>query len=76
MTRFWNPVDSVVTVDVGVAFGVSAKLHLESVLWSRDFPRVAIMQPFVCDFDLPSIFNDLIENAEFVSDTVSDGRNV
>ena len=41
-------------------------------LRARDFPRVAVLQPFVGDLALPAVADGLIENAELVADAVAD----
>src|SRR4029077_12623797 len=70
-----NPAHPIAALIVAVSFCVTAKVHLNDRFWTREFPGVAQAQPFVCTFNLPTITNLLIEDAEFVPDAVADCRN-
>ena len=54
--------------------GASSKTHVVDNLGAADLPWIAEAQPFIGRLDLPTIFNSLVEDAEFVPDTITDGR--
>ena len=55
---------------------MSPELHAISDLRAWDLPWIAVAQPLVCDFLLPAVADDLVEDAELIADTVADGRNL
>jgi hypothetical protein len=57
---------------VAIGFDVPAELHIESKVRPRDLPWISETQPWIGDFALPSIANFLIEDAELVSDAITD----
>src|SRR4029077_20508033 len=72
--RLRNPLHAKATAFTG-RFGLTAKFHAVGNVRARNFPRVSGAQPFVGDFALPAVTNDLIENSKLVADAVADGRN-
>src|SRR5258708_25641826 len=44
--------------------------------WPTDLPRIAEAEPFVRNLRLPSILDRLIEDPEFISDTVADSGDL
>ncbi|MFM1942433.1 MAG: hypothetical protein RI897_1415 [Verrucomicrobiota bacterium] len=69
------PADAVGSVFV-VALGMAAEFDVKDDFGSGNFPRVAEAEPFIGDFDLPSIADGLIEDPEFVTDAVADGGDL
>src|SRR5260370_15799291 len=78
----WRPLNGVLgypahmmsSLAVMVGFGVSAKLHVEPNLRTRGFPAVAETQPLLGYLKLPAVAYFLIEDAEFIADTIADRR--
>ena len=68
--RLRNPAHAEAALLVRPCLGAPAKLHLIRDLRARDFPRVAVPQPFVGHLTLPAVADDLIENAELVANAV------
>jgi len=56
---------------INEGFGVAAIFYLDGPVGAGNFPRVAVAQPFVGDFDLPTVADLLVEDAEFVADAVA-----
>ena len=54
---------------------MTAELYLYDCFRPEKFPGITTAQPLIGDFDLPTIFDLLVEDAEFVADAVSDRRN-
>ncbi len=54
---------------------MTAELYLYDCFRPREFPGITTTQPFIGDFDLPTIFDLLVKDAEFVADAVADSRN-
>ena len=71
----WNPAHARVALLVSECFRASAKFYRILDLGARDFPRVAVAQPFVRDLALPAVADDLIENPKLVADAVADRRH-
>src|SRR5438046_1796010 len=59
-----DPSRAIPAAGVAIWFDVPAELHIESKVRPRDFPWISETQPWVGDFDLPSIVNFLIEDPE------------
>jgi hypothetical protein len=56
--------------------GVSAKFHLVVNFRANNFPGIAISQPFVGPFNLPTILDRLLKDPEFVPNAVTDRRDL
>jgi len=69
-----NPSHALASFGVGPLLGSAAERHIERQLGSHNLPGVAVAEPFVGDFHLPAVADDLIEYAELVADAVSDSR--
>src|SRR5204863_2543579 len=72
----WNPADAKAALLISVSLGVPAEFHFISSLRPRDFPWIAGAEPFISNFLLPAVPNDLIKNAELVANAVADGRHL
>jgi len=66
-----HPANMVETLLVVILLGVPAKLHLHLAVGGRDLPWIAQLKPFIGAFDLPAIFDDLLEHAELVANTIA-----
>src|SRR5262249_14916440 len=64
----------VTSLCIGISLCVTAQFYLDDSLRLPYLPGISPVQPFVGNLDLPSIAEHLIEYAEFISDTKSDGR--
>src|SRR5258707_4162918 len=71
-----NPAHPVAALFVGVSFGMTTEIYLDSCLWTRNLPRISKSQASVRDLHLPAILNLLAKDAEFVADTVADSGNL
>ena len=56
--------------------GVAAPVDPIAQIGRGDLPRVPVDQPVVGLFDLPTVVDLLVENAEFVADAVPDRRTL
>ena len=74
--RLGNPADAEAPLLIRDGLRPPAKAHLVGDLRARDFPRVAVAQPFVRDLLLPPISDDLIEDAKLITNAVADGRHL
>ena len=54
--------------------GPLSKTHVVDDPGAADLPWIAETQPFIGRLDLSTIFNSLVEDAEFVPDNITDGR--
>ena len=59
---------------IGIRLGVTAQLDHLSEVWTSEFPDLSKSQPFVGDFDLPAVFDLLIEDTELVANSIADSR--
>ncbi len=55
-----------------IRFRVTAEIHFKGDLRALDLPRVSEVKPLVGLLDLPAVLDFLVEDPEFVPDTVSD----
>src|SRR5699024_11013127 len=51
---------------------LAIKLNFIFILWPYNTPGIAILQPHIGLFNLPSVFNILVKYAVVVTDTVAD----
>jgi len=61
---------------VPVCLSPPAKIYVISDLGPVDLPGVSRIKPIVGLFDLPSVTDLLIKNAEFIPDAVADRLNI
>ena len=73
--RFGYPSHTVTSLLVRIGLGMSAKLYVESQLGPGNLPRVAKPQPLVGNLDLPAVADDLVEDAELITNAIPDGRH-
>src|SRR6516164_7445661 len=69
-----DPAHPMMAMVVYPCLGVPSKTHVVDDLRAADFPWIAETQPFIRRLDLPTFFNGLFEDSEFVSDTITNGR--
>jgi len=72
----WQPADPGAPAFVSVLLGAAAQLHLHRPLRAGDFPGVAEAQPLVGLFHLPAVDGRLVEDAELVTDAVTERRDL
>ena len=71
-----NPSNPVAALIILIVFGAPPKTHLKGDFRSNHFPWIAQSKPVVGAFHLPAVSNLLLEDAEFVADTVANGRDL
>ena len=69
------PAHSRAVAFVHVLFGHAAELDFDGPLGPHQLPRIAEAQPFIGLLDLPAVDDLLMENTEFVTYAVADGRH-
>jgi hypothetical protein len=67
-----HPPGAVVGGVIGVVLGVASPLDQEGDVGFGDLPRVSAGQPVVGLLELPAVVDLLVEDPEFVADTVAD----
>src|SRR5208282_778579 len=72
----WHPSHPVMALIVRPLLGVSAKFHLVVDFWANNFPRIAVSQPFVSPFNLPTVPDRLLKDPKFVPNAVTDRRDL
>ena len=60
----------------GSGLDMTFELDLELVLRMRDFPWIAVLQPFLGLLDLVAVFDVLLENPEIVAQAIADRRKI
>ena len=70
------PANRVTPLRVGVPLAVAAELDVERDLRPHELPGVSTLEPLVGDLHLPAVLDRLIEDAELISDTVTNGRHL
>ena len=70
------PANRVTPLRVGVSLAVAAELDVERDLRPHELPGVSALKPLVGDLYLPTVLDRLIEDAELISDTVTNGRHL
>jgi len=73
--RVWDPAHAVSPSFIGPRLSAAAELHLVGDFRPGDLPRIAQAQPLIRDLHLPAVLDDLVEDAELVTDAVADGRH-
>ena len=71
-----HPAGTVVTLVVGIAFGMAAKAHHAGFIRLGQLPRPSGLQPLVRNFHLPTVTDQLVEDAKLVADAVAHGRHL
>ena len=71
-----NPTHPMVVLVIEIGFGAAAKANKNRLIRLGNFPGPAAFQPFIGDFDLAAIANQLVEDAEFIADAVPRGGNL
>src|SRR5438045_8835122 len=72
----WNPAHARAALLVSECFRASAKFYRILDLGARDFPRVAVAQPFVRDLALPAVADALIEHRILLSHSTAHARHL
>ena len=70
------PAHPMVAQLIEIGFGAAAKANKNGLIWLGKLPGPAAFQPFIGDFHLAAIANQLVEDAEFVADAVAGGGNL
>src|SRR5215469_8023314 len=70
-----NPAHMIFAIGTSSRLGVAPETNSYDGFRTPNLPRVPVAQPLIGDFDLPPVTNLLIENPEFVPDTVANGWN-
>ncbi len=71
----WLPAHAIGSAGVAIPFRAAAVVDPVGDLRLGDLPRIAVAQPLVGDFHLPSVAKLLVEDAELVADAVANSRN-
>ena len=69
-----DPAGGVASVFVHEFLDVSVVRDGHRVFRACDLPRISIKQPFIGSFDLFAVLEVLLEDAEFVADTIAKAR--
>ena len=67
-----NPTHAQTAVFIDVVFRASPELDLDGPFRPSNLPRISEVQPSVREFDLPTVADRLVENAELVADAVTE----
>ena len=67
---------AMVAAVVGAMLDAAVERHADTVVRTADQPRIVVREPVVGDLDLATEREGLTEQAEFVMDAITDGRDV
>ena len=71
-----NPAGSVVALLIDVTLGAAAKTHKARFIGLGQLPGPTPFEPFVGDFYLPAVTNELVKNSKFIANAISRGWNL
>ena len=71
-----NPAGSVVALLIDVALSSAPKTHKTRLIGLGQLPGPTTFQPFVGDFHLPAIADQLVKNSELIANAVTRCRNL
>ena len=71
-----DPARAVVALVIDVALGAATEAHEAGLIGLGQFPGPATLEPLVGDLHLPAIADQLVEDAELITDPVTGGRDL